>query len=225
MTKGVFITATGTDVGKTFISALLVKKMRDTGLNCGYFKPALSGAEIINGKLIPGDCAYVLKTAKINADPLDFVSYVFEPAVSPHLAAETENKEICLDKIKNDFERIKKSFDYIVVEGAGGIVCPFNMNKNLLLPDIIKSLGLDIIIAAPASLGSINSAVLTVEYAKQHNINIKGIVLNGYDENNIMHRDNKKCIEKLTGVRILATVEKKAKDIEIENLKDIFKEI
>lgn len=225
MTKGIFITATGTDVGKTFISALLVKKMRDTGLNCGYFKPALSGAEIINGKLIPGDCAYVLKTAKINADPLDFVSYVFEPAVSPHLAAETENKEICLDKIKNDFERIKKSFDYIVVEGAGGIVCPFNMKKNLLLSDIIKPLGLDTVIVANALLGSINSTVLTVEYAKQHNINIKGIVLNMYDENDIMQRDNKKCIEKLTGVKILATAAKNAKDIEIENLKDMFKEI
>ena len=225
MTKGIFMTATGTDVGKTFISALLVKKMRDTGLNCGYFKPALSGAEIINGKLIPGDCEYVLRTAKINADPLDFVSYVFEPAISPHLAAETENKEICLAKIKNDFERIKKSFDYIVVEGAGGIACPFNMKKNLLLPDIIKSLGLDIIIAAPAFLGAINSAVLTVEYAKQHNIRIKGIVLNWYDENDIMQRDNKKCIEKLTGVKVLATVEKNAKDIEIENLKDMFKEI
>ena len=225
MTKGIFITATGTDVGKTFISALLVKKMRDTGLNCGYFKPALSGAEFINGKLILGDCAYVLKTAKINADPLDFVSYVFEPAISPHLAAETENKEICLAKIKNDFERIKKSFDYIVVEGAGGIVFPFNLKKNLLLPDIIKSLGLDIIIAAPAFLGAINSAVLTVEYAKQHNIRIKGIVLNWYDENDIMQRDNKKCIEKLTGVKVLATVEKNAKDIEIKNLKDMFKEI
>ena len=225
MTKGIFITATGTDVGKTFISALLVKKMRDSGLNCGYFKPALSGAEIINGKLIPGDCEYVLRTAKINADPLDFVSYVFEPAVSPHLAAEIKNKEICLDKIKNDFERIKKSFDYIVVEGAGGIACPFNMKKNLLLPDIIKSLGLDTVIVANALLGSINSAVLTVEYAKQHNINIKGIVLNMYDENGIMQRDNKKCIEKLTGVKVLATAEKNAKDIEIENLKDMFKEI
>lgn len=61
MTKGIFVTATGTDVGKTFISALLVKKVRESGINCGYYKPALSGAEVINGELIPGDCAYVVQ--------------------------------------------------------------------------------------------------------------------------------------------------------------------
>ena len=50
MTKGIFITATGTDVGKTYVSALIVKKLRELGINCGYYKPALSGAEFINGK-------------------------------------------------------------------------------------------------------------------------------------------------------------------------------
>ena len=50
MTKAIFITATGTDVGKTYISGLIVKKLRALGYNCGYFKPALSGAEIINGE-------------------------------------------------------------------------------------------------------------------------------------------------------------------------------
>ena len=90
MTKCIFITATGTDVGKTYISALLVKKLRELGYNCGYFKPALSGAEVRNGKLIPGDCNYVLKTAGIDANPMDYVSYVFKLAVSPHLASEIE---------------------------------------------------------------------------------------------------------------------------------------
>lgn len=65
MAKGIFITATGTDVGKTYISALIVKKMREAGLNCGYYKPALSGAEEVNGKIIPGDCNYVFKESGI----------------------------------------------------------------------------------------------------------------------------------------------------------------
>ena len=66
MTKAIFVTATGTDVGKTYISALIVKKIRELGYNCGYFKPALSGAIEKDGKLIPGDCDFVLKTAGIN---------------------------------------------------------------------------------------------------------------------------------------------------------------
>ena len=69
MAKGIFVTATGTDVGKTYISALIVKKLRKIGINCGYFKPALSGAEIIEGEIIPGDCKYVLKQAGITSNP------------------------------------------------------------------------------------------------------------------------------------------------------------
>ena len=74
MTKGIFITATGTDVGKTYISGLIVKKLRESGLNCGYFKPALSGAEMINGLRISGDCSYVFKQAGITLNPLNYVS-------------------------------------------------------------------------------------------------------------------------------------------------------
>lgn len=224
MTKAVFITATGTDVGKTYISALIVKKMRELGYNCGYFKPALSGAEIIEGKIIPGDCNYVLKQAGIETSPENYVSYVFKTAVSPHLASEIENNPIKIEKIKSDFARIKKEFDYIVVEGAGGIVCPFNLGKEkLMLPDIIKTLGLDIVIVASASLGTINSTVLTAEYAKQKGINVKGIILNNYNENDLMQKDNKKQIEALTGIKVLATVAKDGNDI--EDLSNIFEEV
>ena len=224
MTKAVFITATGTDVGKTYISALIVKKMRELGYNCGYFKPALSGAEIIEGKIIPGDCNYVLKQAGIETSPENYVSYVFKTAVSPHLASEIENNPIKIEKIKSDFASIKKEFDYIVVEGAGGIVCPFNLGKEkLMLPDVIKTLGLDIVIVASASLGTINSTVLTVEYAKNNGIKVRGIILNNYDENDLMQKDNKIQVEALTGIKVIAAVKKDEKDI--EDLSNIFNEV
>lgn len=210
MTKGIFITATGTDVGKTYVSALIVKKLREQGVNCGYYKPALSGADALG----LNDCEYVTQTAGIKKG--DYVSYKFKPAVSPHLASKLENNPIKLDKIKVDFERIKKEFDFVVVEGAGGIVCPFS--GDLLLPDVIKALGLDIIIVASARLGTINSTVLTVEYAKNHGINVSGIILNNYDETDFMHVDNKKMIEKLTGIKVLATV--KTDDTEIKDLSE-----
>ena len=98
MTKGIFITATGTDVGKTYVSALIVKTLRKQGINCGYYKPALSG------DVYPNDCEYVLKTAGIEKDANDYVSYKFKPALSPHLASQIENNPIKLEKIKTDFE-------------------------------------------------------------------------------------------------------------------------
>lgn len=224
MTKAIFITATGTDVGKTYICALIVKKMRQSGYNCGYFKPALSGAEIVDGKIIPGDCDYVLKQAGIEAPPENYVSYIYKTAVSPHLASKIENNPIKIEKIKSDFARLKKEFDYIVVEGAGGIVCPFNLGENkLMLPDVIKALGLDIIIVASASLGTINSTVLTAEYAKYHGINVKGIILNNYDEKDLMQKDNKIQVEALTGIEVIAAVEKGEKNI--KDLSYIFKEV
>ena len=225
MAKGIFITATGTDVGKTYISALLVRSMLNAGLNCGYYKPALSGAVFLNGKLQPGDCNYVVKTSGLEVEPCECVSYVFESAVSPHLAAQIAGEKISIEKIKKDFTRKLEQHDFMVVEGAGGIVCPFDMEDKLLLADVIKALALDIVVVASAELGTINSTVLTVEYARSKKINVRGIVLNRYNEYDAMHRDNKNCIEKLTGVKVIATVSVDAEDIVIDDIEEIFGEI
>ena len=226
MAKRIFITATGTDAGKTYVSALIVKSMRERGFNCGYYKPALSGAEITNdGKIIPGDADYVLKTAGIEEPPENYISYIFKPAVSPHLASEMENNPIKLEKIKSDFQRIKKEFDYLLVEGAGGIVCPFNIKEGILLPDVIKALNLDTLLVADAGLGTINSTVLTAEYAKYHGINIKGIILNKFDENSLMQRDNKAQIEKLTGIKVVAEVKENDTSINLDGILSAFKEV
>lgn len=228
MSKNIFVTATGTDIGKTYVSALIVKKMRELHYNCGYYKPVLSGAEIRDGNLYAGDCEYVKKIAGLGGSALDFASYVFKPALSPHLASQIENNPIKLDKIKTDFLTKSKLFDYTVVEGAGGIVCPMDLSSEepFLIKDIIKGLGLDVIIISSAELGSINSAVLTVEYAKIHGIKVKGIILNNYDANNEMQSDNKLQIERLTGVPVIACVKKGDNELDIDEeiLINIFKE-
>ncbi len=212
--KSIFITATGTDIGKTYVSALLVKKVREYGFNCGYYKPALSGAiKQADGSLLAGDCDFVVKTSGLNINPSDCFSYCFEEAVSPHLAAYRSGIGIELSKIKYDYETLSAKFDYMVVEGAGGIVCPFNLEKGILLPDVIKALDLPILIVADGGLGTINSTVLTVEYAKNHGLNVRGIILNNFDKNNFMHLDNKKQTEILTGCEVVACVEKNSTDL------------
>ena len=225
MKKAIFIAGTSTDIGKTFVSALLVKYMIDNNINTGYFKPVLSGAQIINNELVAGDAKYVCNIAKIKAQSQDLVSYIFKTAVSPHLASQIEKKSISLDKIKTDFNNLQSKYDFLVVEGCGGIVCPISVEKNnkIFLTDIIRSLNLDVILVVSSLLGTINSTVLSVEYAKKLKINIKGIIMNFYDKNNFMHTDNKKQIEYLTGISVIAMVEKNAKEIFIQ--KNFFKEI
>lgn len=217
--KSVFVTATGTDIGKTYVSGLLVKKMRELNYNCGYYKPALSGAiKQGDGSLLPGDCDFVVKFSNLNVLPSDCVSYCFEEAVSPHLAANRIGVEISVDKIVDDFANICQNFDYMVVEGAGGITCPFCITdkKVVLLPEIIKNLGLDIVIVADGGLGTINSVILTVEYAKSHNLNIKGIILNNYKKDDFMHIDNCAQVERLTGIPVIAKVAAGDRDLIID---------
>ena len=93
MHKGIFVTGTGTDIGKTFVTALLVKKLHDAGSAAAYFKAAVSGNERDeNGRLIPGDAAYVKRISGIS-QPLDTMCpYIYETAVSPHLASRIEYK-------------------------------------------------------------------------------------------------------------------------------------
>ena len=222
MTKCLFITATGTDIGKTYVSALIVKKMKELGFNCGYYKPVLSGAVRKNGELIPGDCKQVIDTSGLNCKPMDCLSYCFEEAVSPHLAAERQNIEISKNKILEDFDNKKREFDYLLIEGAGGITCPINLKNNYLMNNLIKDMNTSIIIVADGALGTINSVLLTVEYAQKRNIPIVGIILNNYKDN-FMYEDNAKVIEDLTGIKILAKVKKNDIDIDINNT--IFKEV
>ena len=224
MSKNIFITATGTDIGKTYVSALIVKKMREAGLNCGYFKPVLSGVVEKDGKLVESDCNYVVNTAKIPISADNCVAYWWKEAVSPHLAAKRANMEIDIAKIKSEFKKKTSEYDYLLVEGAGGITCPLRLEngEKYLLKDLIKELDTSIIIVADGGLGTINSILLTVAYACNNGINIKGIILNNYEPSNFMHQDNLKQVEYLTGVKVVATVEKGQKDIKfLENLFEV----
>ena len=224
MAKKIFITATGTDIGKTYVSALIVKKMRDSGFNCGYYKPVVSGVTELGGRLVDSDPNYVIQFSDIEDMAEDCVSYWWKDAVSPHLAAKRSGQKIDIEKIKYDYSRLNKKYDYLLIEGAGGITCPLVVNneEKYLLKDLIWELGLSIIIVADAGLGTINSTLLTVEYARENGIDIEGIILNNYECDNFMHWDNLEQIETLTKLNVLATVAPNATDIML--LEGLFKD-
>ena len=221
--KSIFITGTGTDVGKTFVSALIVKELAQQNLSVGYYKPVLSGALKINGNLHAGDCEYVINKSGLSQNPLESASYIFEEAVSPHLAAKNLGKKIDKNIILKDFQSYKK--DFIVVEGAGGITCPLELDaETYLMSDLIKDLALNVVIVADAGLGVINAVLLTLEYAKNHGINVRGVILNKYVKNSSMYLDNLKTIETLGNTKVIGLVEINAQNVEwlISDIKEIF---
>lgn len=223
MNKSIFITGTGTDIGKTYTSALVMKKLLNEKYNACYFKPVLSGAEVINGTLYAGDIEYVKKISGLNVDTKLLGSYVFEDACSPHLAAELAEQPILIDKIVNDYKKLTEKFEYIISEGAGGIICPFsNDNKPLYTKDIISALDTSVVLVSTTSLGSINNALLSISYMQQHYIDIRGIIFNGYTRN-IIDDDNIDFILKHTNVPLLSVIAKGAENINID-IKKLFGE-
>ena len=219
MSKGYFVTATGTDVGKTFITALLVKKWRDCGIDAGYYKAALSGAELRDGKWVAGDADYVKRIANLSDTQEQLVSYVYKEAVSPHLAARKEGNPVELAKVKDDFDAACARHEFIFAEGSGGIICPIRYDdQKIFLVDIMKTLGLPLLIVTTAALGSINSCVLTVEYARSRGHDVRGLIVNRYgcSGNLEMEDDNIRMMQDLTGLEILAKVKDGDTDLGVQ---------
>ena len=218
MANGLFVSGTGTDIGKTYVTGLLLKYIRDNGYNATYFKAALSGAiRDENNNLIPGDAVEVLTMANLDENTDFLVPYIYETAVSPHLASQIEGNPVELSKVRSAYEEVSKKYDYILMEGSGGIVCPIRYegkdNKNnIMLEDIIKFLDLDVILIADAGLGTINSIVTTVEYLKSKNIHVCGIIMNNYKDE-LMENDNIKMVEELCDVDVIAKVYQNDKNL------------
>ena len=217
MGKAIFVTGTGTDVGKTYVTGLLVKKIRDAGLDGSYYKAALSGAEPDGqGNLVPGDAAWVKETAGLK-DPLtDLVTYVYQEAVSPHLAARINHRPVELETIREAFQKVRARHEYLTMEGSGGILCPLRWDErqHLLLEDMIRALDLGCLLVADAGLGTINSTVLTVEYLQHRSIPVRGILFNRWKPGDRMQEDNRAMVEELTGIPVLACVKEGDRELE-----------
>ena len=143
MSKSLFIIGTGTDVGKTYVSGLILKKLRESGASAAYYKAAMSGNERDgDGVLIPGDALWVKEHSGI-AQPLqEMCPFVYETAVSPHLAARLEGRPVDLGTVMNGFRSLRTCCEYLTLEGSGGVLCPLRFDgQELWLPDVIRACG------------------------------------------------------------------------------------
>ena len=209
MGKGIFVTGTGTDVGKTYVTGLIIKKIKENGMTPGYFKAAMSGNEREeDGTLIPGDALWVKNVSGISQSVEEMCPYVYEHAYSPHLASRLEGNHVEMAVVLDNYRKVKEKYDYITVEGSGGILCPICFDEaKIQLEDVVLELGLSSILIADAGLGTINSVVLTAEYMKAHHLPLKGIIFNHYHPGNVMEDDNIFMCEYMTGLPTLAKVQ------------------
>ena len=209
MSKALFVTGTGTDTGKTYITGLIVKKLQEAQKNPAYYKAAMSGNDRRpDGTLIPGDALAVQTMSGIDQSLTSMCPYVYEHAYSPHLASRLEGNPVVMDVVTHGFADVTAVYDYVTVEGSGGILCPICFDEaRIQLEDVVKELHLSNILIADAGLGTINSVVLTAEYMKTHGLPLKGIIFNHYHPGDVMEDDNIFMCEHMTGLPTLAKVQ------------------
>ena len=220
MGKALFITGTGTDIGKTYVTGLIVVKLVDSGRRqASYYKAALSGAEPgADGRLEPGDALFVKEMAGL-AEPVEkLVSYIYREEVSPHLAAKLNDRPIDFERVKQDFAAARSGCEFLTMEGSGGIICPLRWDdeQKVILDDLLKALKIPALVIADAGLGTINAAVLTIEHLCARAIPIAGVFLNNFHPGDRMEEDNRQMIEAITGVPVLAVIEPGAQELDMD---------
>lgn len=147
------------------------------------------------------------KTAGIRQPLIEMCPYVYENAYSPHLASRIEGNPVQLSVVKQGFDNVCRKYDYVTMEGSGGILCPICFDEaKIQLEDVIQTLDLSCLIIADAGLGTINSVVLTVEYMRAKQIPIKGIFFNHFHPDSLLEEDNLHMCEYMTCLKVLACI-------------------
>jgi dethiobiotin synthetase len=198
MYKGIFVTATDTEVGKTYVSCKIAETLKNAGINTGVFKPVSTGNR--------NDAKALIKAAKIDESAETVTPVFFKNPMSPYGASLLErrasDKIFDLKKINNAFKYFLNKYEFILVEGVGGILVP--LKQNFFVSDLIKKLNLPVIIVARFGLGTLNHTLLTVEKLRRDKQKILGVILNGKkNKSDVSVKSNASIIKKITKLSVL----------------------
>lgn len=207
--NGVFITGTGTDVGKTHVTGLLLAALRVRGVNAVSVKPVQTGCA--PGGVAP-DLEEHWRLAGWRPDETETLApYRFFDPVSPHLAARRAGRTLSVDAIELATRQAAEGYAFALVEGAGGLLVPLNEAENMR--DLAEALALPVVVVAEAGLGTINHTLLTIEALRTRDLPILCVVLN---ENRPVDRDlandNAHAIALWTGLPVLGPLAHGATD-------------
>jgi dethiobiotin synthetase len=205
MKAGIFITGTDTDVGKTVISAGLALVLRGRGMKVGVMKPVATGCYGGEERLVSPDAVFLLEAAENEYPALTSPSRFRNP-LSPNVAAMLEKKEVDIPDILKSYRELQKHYDFIIVEGVGGLMVP--LKKDYYVANLIRDMGLPIVIVSYAGLGAINHTLLTVDAATIRGLEVRGIIFNRVSVSNYSMAEltNPKVIHDLSGVPILGSL-------------------
>jgi dethiobiotin synthetase len=174
--RGIFVTATDTEVGKTFVAAGLARALKAQGVDVGVMKPVASGATKTDDGPVCQDAVELVEAAR-STDDMSLVNPVcLEASLAPLVAARIEGTRVDLGAVWRAYETLCGRHDFLVVEGIGGLLVPLDEGATVL--DLITMFGLPALVVTRPTLGTINHTLLTVRYGREHGVDLAGLVIN-----------------------------------------------
>jgi dethiobiotin synthetase len=206
--RRLFVTGTGTEVGKTVVAAAIANSERQAGRSVAVFKPAVSGLDDYpltpetwdGAPQLPDHVLLRLAAGSTQGDD-EVAPYRFGPPVSPHLAAELAGEPIDPDRLRGAGLAATENADLLICEGVGGFLVP--LTESYLIRDLARDLSLPVLIVATPGLGTINHTLLTIECVRNAGLEVASVVLNRWpEEPSEIERSNLETIERLGGARV-----------------------
>jgi dethiobiotin synthetase len=200
--RGVFVTGTGTEVGKTVVASAIARTRAATGERVRVFKPAVSGLDD------PGESDHALLRRASGSPQSDaeIAPYRFGAPVSPHLAAAMVGEPIDAASLASAAGAAAEGADFLVCEGVGGFLVP--ITDTYLVRDLAAELGLPVVVAASPGLGTINHTLLTVEAVRAAGLEATAVVLTPWPAGpGEMERSNRETIAALGQIEVLTLEE------------------
>lgn len=179
MGRLICVTGSGTDVGKSFASAVLVKLLTRKGARTAYYKPYQSGVYENGGVVILPDIDFIRRVTPLAAKDIH-AGYALRAPMAPYHAAIEQNAKIGIDDALRKAERLKDEYDFVVVEGAGGLYVP--ILENYFFIDFFKKLEGEMLLVSDIGLGTLNHTLLSFRIMYQENMRLRAVLLSRTDE-------------------------------------------
>jgi dethiobiotin synthetase len=204
-----FISGTGTDVGKTFVTENLIYLLKAKGFTVSPYKPIETGCKKNKSKLIPSDASKFYKLIDKEID-IDLINpYRFQQPISPNRAIRLANKKIFIDDYIGRSKLLPKN-DYLIVEGAGGLYSPISTDGYNI--DLIKKMKIPTVLVAKDEIGVINNILLSLDLLKKYKISVLAIILNKINNLQPNGMDNHKDMKSLTKIPLIQIGNTKTKN-------------
>ena len=201
--KPLFITATDTDIGKTYVCAGLAHSLKKLDIDVGIMKPFACGVKQKTG-FSSNDLTILSKAAMVN-DAEELLNPFFFPIpASPYTAAKNFGVKIDIDYLMKCFRKLDKIHDVMLVEGIGGIMTP--ILKDYAIIDLIKDLEANTIIVTSSKIGTINHTIMTCNMCKNMKIPVKGLIINNFDSTGYPMSDLERDLSALTDLPVLCSL-------------------